>query len=198
MTEKGLTTSIQILSFDAPGEKIAPWLHALSGDLPESLWVLLEQMHRFDFEGPEKKSVIGLLTEETVALYGLRGRLFWDTGQIEWRRLDNAAFRIVAISEDSEIPPMEDIKGEIEPLDLVREEQKLILWGESRKGDPFKERRVAGSQDIPYPESLKKGVQHKQGTLFPTITVCVYRDLYHKSILWRLKNPIICKERELR
>lgn len=185
---------------DMPGEKVAAWLVSLTDHFPQALWVLLEQMHRFDFQGPEKATVSGMLTREAIAEYGLRGRLFWESGQIQWRRLDDGVFRVVGITENPEsIQTVEGI-GEIpsESLDVIREVQKLILWGESRDRGPFKERRVAGSQDILYPEAFKKDVLTKTGTLFPTMAVCVYKDRYHRTILWRFMHPAISNEKELK
>jgi hypothetical protein len=94
---------LHLLSFDAPGKVVADWLGAWLSDWQKEagLWLLLEQIHRFDFEGPDVSKIQPLITADSVSTYGLRGRLFWDTGQIEWRRLNPDRIRVVVIVEGS-------------------------------------------------------------------------------------------------
>ena len=89
------------LGFDASPDTVALWLKALTRELQQKdVWLLLELSYDWMFVGPSSVDVANAIDEESVGKYGLRGRLFWDDGQVVWRRWEDGQVRVVALTED--------------------------------------------------------------------------------------------------
>jgi len=190
---------LHLLSFDAPGTMVANWLGTRLSNWQNKalLWLLLEQMHRFDFEGTDVTSIRSLITADSLSTYGLRGRLFWETGQIEWRRLSPDNLRVLVMSEGSmPIAAPEAVKPITETLMMEPRDSRLILWGTSRDGGAFREMRVAGSADIDYPDALSAAGM--KGTIYPVLPFRTYVDEEGKEQFRRFLPPTVCKEQSLR
>lgn len=197
---------LHLLSFDASGAVVADWLRTwLSNRRNQaSLWLLLEQMHRFDFEGTDVARITPLITEDSLGVYGLRGRLFWETGQIEWRRLSPDNLRVVVMTEGSmPIVAPEGVKPITETCMVETRGSRLILWGTwdtSRDGGAFREMRVAGSADIDYPAALGRSAAGIKGpgTIYPVLPSRTYVDKEGKEQFRRFLPSMVCDEQTLR
>ena len=192
---------LHLLSLDAPGAVVANWLGTWLSNWQNEplLWLLLEQMHRFDFEGTDVTSIRSLITADALGTYGLRGRLFWETGQIEWRRLSLDNLRVVVMSEGSmPIAAPEGVKPITEIFMMEPRDSRLIMWGRSRDGGAFREMRVAGSADIDYPDALQQFTAGMEGTIYPVLPFRTYVDEEGKEQFRRFLPPTVCKEQSLR
>lgn len=197
------TIQLHLLSFDAPGAIVTNWLGTSLSNWQDhvGLWLLLEQMHRFDLEGPDVSKIQPLITADALDTYGLRGRLFWETGQIEWRRLSSDRLRVVVMAEGSmplatpdSIQPIADI------LTLEPHDSRLILWGTSRSskdGGKFRELRVAGSNPIDYPDVLQQSAAGMRGTLYPVLPFRTYADDEGIERFRRFLPPTVCDKKVL-
>jgi hypothetical protein len=197
---------LNLFSFDAPGKVVTDWLTQwLDNNWPKEtgLWLLLEQMHRFDFVGPNVADIRPLITEDALSTYGLRGRLFWKVGQIEWRRLSPQTLRVVAMTEgaNSVIPPG-SVKTIAKTSTMEFHDGCLILWGKSRDkkggGKEFVELRVAGSTPIEYPAFIENIAAGIKGTSYPVLPFRTYiSNTEGREEFRRFLPPTVCDEQSL-
>jgi hypothetical protein len=160
------------------------------------VWLLLEQMHRFDFAGDLLADVMPLLTDEALEVFGLRGRVFWHEGQVHWRRVEGDTVHVAAASDVS-FPLAEDWPkpASAESMKVERlQPRPLILWGKAI-GAAYRELRVGGQADLPYPPAL---VPALRDAAFPTLTAQVYVDAADgREVYWRLAGAEARGEAEL-
>ena len=198
-----MTVQLHLLSFDAPADTVAGWLRAWLDQQPKAagVWLLLEQMHRFDFAGPDAAALGKLVTPDAIGTYGLRGRLFWDIGQIEWRRMDDHRLRVVAMTEDASVPAVpKGVEPLSEGLSLEPVASRLIMWGWSQgKGDNgrFRELRVAGSGCLDYPEALQQSARSAAKPVYPALPIRSYVDDGAREMFRRFMPPAVLSEQEL-
>ena len=197
-------------AFDGPGGLVTAYLQAVLATPPaeersEERWLILEQMHRFDFVGPSVAEIASLLTLEAVGVYGLRGRLFGPEAQIEWRRLGPDLIRVVACSEDScwpQPPGQADAVLSAQVLsarteDVSAEDAAMLLFGTSRDGGPYYEQRVQGSDEITYPSLWIATQGVGPGVLYPVLRYRWYKAPGGDEIAWRLLAPGVRSQEDL-
>lgn len=204
------TIELKLLSFEAPGKDVAAWLIELLEKWPEEeeVWLLLEQMHKFKFKGPDSTEIKQRITENSLGIYGLRGRLFFKFGQIEWRRLNPHTLRVVAMTEAEALAAPEGVKNNSKDKDLTYQlayqDDRLVMWGtlkDDRKEDQqkFYERRVAGSAAIDdYPAGFINKVAGFTGNAYPTLPFRTYFNDENKALFRRFLPPQIEAENILR
>lgn len=194
---------LNLLSFDASGGLLADWLDGLlSGWLGKrELWLLLEQMHRFDFLGPEVAAIRPLLSGTALGTYGLRGRLFWETGQVEWRRLNSETHRVVVIAEGTPVVPPANVEPTTAARALEVRDDRLVMWGTSRQESNgrfgFYEQRVAGAAPLRYPALLEEAAAITQSTGYPVLPVRTYVNAEGEEEFRRFQPPTVCDDRTL-
>ncbi|MBI4650848.1 hypothetical protein HY745_06105 [Candidatus Desantisbacteria bacterium] len=149
-------------------------------------YALIEYVHRFNFS--DIGGMIADLNRNEIEEYGLKGRIFWDKGQIEWRRVDYDKFSILILIEDGEISNLPDkiTSSEIEVKEKIR---TLILWGSYKKNGKeekaYFEQRVSGSIAIDYPAIIKNS-----GKRYPKLKIKEYLNDQDEPILWRFVSPM--------
>ena len=170
----------------APQEALLFLTQALPGIPASEVWGLIEQMHAFVFAGPDIQELAGLINQDSIVKYGLRGRLFWEKGQIEWRSLDPNLVRVVV---NTETPP--DFINE-NGLDFYgtneqiwAEDTGLIMWGTSNKDGCFFESRVQGPDDITYPVAMIQKAQKLGIGSWPMLKIRTYCDENGHALAWR-------------
>ena len=197
------------MAFDGPGALVTTYLQevlaAPAEERREERWLILEQMHRFDFVGPSVAQIASLLTLEAVGVYGLRGRLFGPEAQIEWRRLGPDLIRVVACSEDARWPrPPGQANGDLPaPVLSARTEgvsaddAAMLLFGTSRDGEPYYEQRVQGSDEISYPSASTGSQGTVPGVSYPVLRYRWYKASGGDEIAWRLLAPDVRSQEDL-
>jgi len=175
------------LGFDASPDTVALWLKALTRELQQKdVWLLLELSYDWMFVGPSSVDVANAIDEESVGKYGLRGRLFWDDGQVEWRRWEDGQVRVVALTEDRVLAAPEGLadKGNgARPLSVSHKGTQLILWGKAEGDGLFREGRVSGPEPIDYP--LELSARTSKNTARPVLKGRRYFDNDEIEIGWR-------------
>ncbi len=198
--------SLKLTTFDLPGNEVAEWMEPLLENWSEEIdgWLLLEQMHKFKFEGPEvAEKIRPLITIDSLSTYGLRGRLFWKTGQIEWRRLSPHQLRVVIIHETSNSSYMPEVENIVtEDKKMQCQDDRLILWGTSKNGGGMKhkfyEQRVAGSAQIEYPLELEYMNTIIDYTGYPVLPFRTYLNAEGRAEFRRFLPPMVYDELILR
>lgn len=142
-------------------------------------------MHRFCFT--DYNGLLEDLNKNEITQYGLRGRIFWDTGQIEWRKTDKGTVTFLALLENDSAPFPKKLQltQEASPdVDGVPEDTTMVLWGTyNNTVSEYLEKRVSGSQPIPYPPSLKNG------KTYPVLWVRIYKNKEGVPVFWRFTKP---------
>ncbi len=163
------------------------------------LYALLEYMHRFKFT--DREGFYQDIGKKETADYSLRGRIFWEDGQIEWRRVDKGTFCILVLEEDGTRITLPKGFASVEntPPDVKTcENTTIVLWGAyNPKIEGFLERRVSGSEPIEYPDVftdiIKRRFGHsssnKREVYYPIIHVRIYKDAEGEPQFWRFVRP---------
>jgi hypothetical protein len=201
-----MTTSLELMvhriAFDSGAEVVTDWLRSmLTGPLKESrTWLVLEQMHRLDFVGPGPADVAGAVTNDALGRFGLRGRLFWDTGQVEWRRMDTGSLRVVGLTEDAAVAHPAGVEPSADSQKVAREDpdSRLVLWGTSDSKGRFLEQRVGGSAELAYPQALKNAAVSQGAGTRPVLLVRRYFDPQTGvDFAWRFCGADVRTDKEL-
>lgn len=193
--------TLHLSSFDTSGLVVTNHIQRFLTNWQEKthLWLILEQMHMFDFEGPDVNKIRPLITADSIGTYGLRGRVFWNTGQIEWRRLSPDTVRMVMMSENTPlVAAPNDIQVKNKTRAMFIRDGRLILWGESRDGGDFFEQRVAGSEPIGYPAQLRAEAGGKKGSNYIILPFRTYIDHDGIEQYRRFLPPTVTDEESLK
>ncbi|MEW6418392.1 MAG: hypothetical protein AB1480_09765 [Nitrospirota bacterium] len=170
-------------------DSFSEWLASDSfkkwGNGTGNIYALLEYMHRFNLV--DWNGVLEEIKKGEIADYSLRGRIFWENGQIEWRKMDKETYNILILEEGGAtinllggyIPTKE-----VPPLIEVWEDTTIVLWGTYNPHiGGFLEKRVSGSQPVPYPSAFKTGKK------YPVMWIRIYKDSEGEPQLWRFVKP---------
>jgi len=152
----------------------------------DNIHALIEYVHRYNFADFDR--LFADLNSKQIAEYGLKGRIFWEKGQIEWRRLYEGEFSLLILIEDGiwdEFPeafkPAQDFDEDIDSF----KDRNLMLWGTyNDKEKAYYELRVAGSKPIEYPDAIIK-LQKK----YPVLKIREYFNKQKEPVLWRFLFP---------
>lgn len=192
------TTSYEITLYTWAGDMLGRELEALLAkawpSLPEkNIWALVEQMHCFQFQGPEQNSFTSLHQPGKLDEFGLRGRIFWCWGQIEWRRQEANLFRVVVMTEEQTFPAPDALAGGSNFKETtVRWDSELLLWGLSNEDGRFFEQRIQGRDEIEYPEVLKLTAKSMGPGIRPALVVRCYRlSSSGQDVAWRFVEPTL-------
>lgn len=151
-----------------------------------SAHALIEYVHRFAFVDWE--NFLQDLRKSEIAEFSLQGRLFWETGQLRWRRLDASRCSLCLILEDTSLPPLpEELRmvGPIPEAITHFEDSCLLLWGTYNKDDDgFLEQRVAGSRLLVYPQAITASAK-----AYPILEVRTYFSDEGEPVVWRFVRP---------
>lgn len=188
--------NVNVKAGTVTGEDLQIWLSE-NGDNSLQSWLarrrganihaLIEYVHRFAFV--DWAGFLEDLREAQIAELCLRGRIFWETGQIAWRRLDSSRCSLCVILEESIpflLPSTRFQAAKPFPEKIAgSEDSNLILWGTyNPKEEAFLERRVAGSRPLQYPEVISSA-----GRTYPILEVRTYFDEKGEPVLWRFLRP---------
>lgn len=165
------------------GQPFQAWVQSLAGT---SAHALIEYVHRFAFVAWTELRQDFARGE--IGKFSLRGRIFWDTGQVAWRRLDGDKWGLCLLLETDPCPCLPaDIELAEEFIETLEPEadQTLILWGTYNAGEQaFLERRVAGSRPIAYPTTITTACK-----TYPVLEVRLYCNEDGDPSMWRFVRP---------
>ncbi|MBF0528734.1 MAG: hypothetical protein HQK55_05580 [Deltaproteobacteria bacterium] len=180
-------------AFDCSGQDVEDYISKTWSSLPEKdVWALVEQMHRFQFQGPDRDEVAGLDSLKELEKFGLRGRIFWSWGQIEWRRLNLNLFRVVVTSEEQVFPNQQSpVKGNHLKEEATWRDSTLILWGSSDQNGLFREKRIQGRDEIEYPAALKSAAKSFGLGSRPGMIIRAYHHPSGEDLAWRFLEPTL-------
>lgn len=159
------------------------WVQSLAGN---SAHALIEYVHRFAFVS--WADLLQDLAEGEIGGFSLRGRIFWETGQVAWRRLEEDEFGLCLLLECDPCPclpddllPAEEFLETLEP----EADEALMLWGRyNAQRQVFLEQRVGGSRPIVYPAAIATVSKD-----YPVLEVRVYRNEDGEPSMWRFLEP---------
>lgn len=165
-------------------------------ELSLSFYSLIEYVHRFSLT--DLKGFLEDLQKNEIAKYCLRGRLFWDSGQIQWRRVSDNEVALLIITDDTKwqhLPDdFKDLKDTLDEEITKHEDRNIILWGTFNKEEnAYLERRVSGSSLIAYPDEVVK-----IGKKYPVLLIRQYINSSGKVALWRFRGITSKNTEELR
>lgn len=140
---------------------------------------LIEYVHRFKLAcGNELNNEIEIYTGD-INSYCLRGRIFWDHGQIFFRKTEPEKFQFLIVSEDNNINIFNilNLQPSVEEFEII--DKNFILWGTY---DPYisgyREERVSGFSRIDYPSVIGNNE-------YPILVIREYIDEIGNVIVWR-------------
>ena len=165
-------------------EGLRKWLEAQNKD---EIYALLDYVHRFAFV--DWSGFLDELNKDEIQGFSIRGRLFWDHGQIEWRRLGKEKYGLSMMLEgDISSIPAPDGLSDVEQFsdEVKNEDRTLVLWGiYSRDKGKFFDQRVAGSRAIDeYPDIILKS-----GKMYPVLEIRIYLNEDEDPLFWRFLRP---------
>lgn len=176
------------------GDKLKDYLTVINNNT--QVHALAEYVHRFEFV--DHAGLFEDINKKEVDKYCIKGRIFWEHGQIEWRKLDGDLISLLILIEDGACNVLPDNFTSAETLDtngLKPNDRNLILWG-SYKDDPdspgYYELRVEGSREIEYPSSIR-GCKD----CYPVLHIREYVNAEGDVEFWRFVRPDAMNESEL-
>lgn len=151
-----------------------------------SIHCLIEYVHRYVFN--DINGFIEDIQRGEITKYCLRGRIFWEYGQIQWRRLSESEMALLIITDDAEwniLPKgITNTRDNIDSEITAYRDRNIILWGTySPAKKAYLELRVSGSKPIDYPQQIIK-----HGKDYPILNVREYLDKRGRVSLWRFKG----------
>jgi hypothetical protein len=138
---------------------------------------LIEYMHRFKLACNEK--LIEELKINQIKDYCLIGRIFWENGQIFFRKTEHDRFQFLIVSEDSNVTLSNGLGLENSTEEFEFRDRNFILWGthdDSISG--YRDERVSGFSKIDYP--LEVGTRG-----YPILKIREYLDEKGDVVVWR-------------
>ena len=151
----------------------------------QNIHALLEYVHRFAFV--DWVDCLQDLERAEIAEFCLQGRVFWETGQIAWKRLAPFQHSLCLVLEDVSSPPLPTgfVAEQFPETVTYYEDSCLVLWGTYNKEEQiFLEQRVAGSRPLIYPKAITSIAK-----TYPILEIRTYFNEEGNPSLWRFLRP---------
>lgn len=154
-------------------DELKDWLENSLSKQFNSACSLIEYVHRFKLACKNK------LVDEIKKDYCLKGRIFWPSGQIFFRRIEPDKFQFLVVSEDSNPNLVDGLNLTHNNEEFEIRDKNVILWGTYDEDiNGYREERVSGYSGIDYPPEIgnKK---------YPILVIREYINKEGNVVLWR-------------
>jgi len=161
------------------GDALLDWLKDGNvQDFIQNACGLIEYVHRFKLAC--KDELKAELDKDEIKDYCLlRARIFWDNGQIFFRRIEPDNFQFLLISEGNNVPSLNGLDLQSQDREFEFRDRGFILWGTyDGKINGYREERVSGYSVIDYPSEIG----NKE---YPLLRIREYIDETGDVVVWR-------------